>query len=157
MNKNIKKVKNSQINTPHDKLFKKSMQIPNVAKEFLMLHLPNDVKNKINYETLEVLPETFVDEQLRRSQVDALFKVKCGRDDLLIYILVEQQSKPDHTMPTRRLSYKSDIWAAYLETQQEASQTKLPPIIDLHFYTGPKPSDGPLSLADLAGDYEPTF
>jgi len=152
MVKNIKKIKNSQINTPHDKLFKKSMQIPNVAKEFLMMHLPDDVKNKIDYQTLEVLPETFVDETLRRSQVDALFKVKCGTEDLLIYILVEQQSQPDHTMPTRRLSYKSDIWASYLETQKKEHQTKLPPIIDLHFYTGPKPYDRPLSLADLAGD-----
>ncbi len=128
------------------------MQIPTVAKEFLMLHLPDDVKNKINYETLEVLPETFVDEKLRRSQVDALFKVKSGADDLLIYILVEQQSQPDHTMPTRRLSYKSDIWAAWLETQKNEHHRKLPPIIDLHFYTDSKPYDGPLSLADLAGD-----
>ncbi len=152
MVKQIKKVKNSQINTPHDKLFKKSMQIPAIAKEFLMMHLPNDIQNKINYETLETLPETFVDEKLSRSQVDALFKVKIGQDDLLIYILVEQQSQADHTMPTRRLSYKSDIWAAYLETQKNEPQTKLPPIIDLHFYTGPKPYDGPLSLADLAKD-----
>src|SRR3990167_6221307 len=90
--------------------------------------------------------------QIPKYQVDALFKVKCGLDDLLIYILVEQQSKPDHTMPTRRLSYKSDIWAAYLETQKNENQTKLPPIIDLHFYTGPRPYDGPLSIADLAKD-----
>lgn len=152
MVKQIKKVKNSQINTPHDKLFKKSMQIPAIAKEFLMMHLPNDIKNIINYETLETLPETFIDEKLSRSQVDALFKVKIGQDDLLIYILVEQQSQADHTMPTRRLSYKSDIWAAYLETQKNEPQAKLPPIIDLHFYTGPKPYDGPLSLADLAKD-----
>ena len=31
-------------------------------------------------------------------------------------------------------------------------EIKLPPIIDLHFYTGPKPYNGPLSLGDLAGD-----
>ena len=150
--KGLKKLKNSQINTPHDKLFKKSMQIPNVAKEFLMMHLPCDIKDKIDYSTLEILPDTFIDETLRRSQIDALFKVKCDGSDLLVYILIEQQSKPDHTMPTRRLSYKSDIWAAYLETQKKEVQKTLPPIIDLHFYTGPKPYTGPLSLADLAGD-----
>lgn len=151
-NKNLKKLKNSQINTPHDKLFKKSMQIPNVAREFFMLHLPDHIKHKLDYGTLEILSETFVDETLRRSQVDALFKVQCEGDDLLIYVLVEQQSKPDNTMPTRRLSYKSDIWAAYLETHKNDTQKKLPPIIDLHFYTGPKPYTGPLSLAELAGD-----
>lgn len=149
-NKGLKKLKNSQINTPHDKLFRKSMQIPNVAKEFLMMHLPSDIKNTIDYSTLEILPDTFVDETLRRSQVDALFKVKCNDRDLLVYVLVEQQSQSDHTMPTRRLSYKSDIWSAYMETRK--NEKTLPPIIDLHFYTGSKPYTGPLSLADLAGE-----
>ena len=151
-NKGLKKLKNSQINTPHDKLFKKSMQVPNVAREFLMMHLPCDIKNKIDYNTLEILPDTFIDETLRRSQVDALFKVQYDSQDLLVYILVEQQSKPDHTMPTRRLSYKSDIWASYMETNKNDAQKTLPPIIDLHFYTGSEPYTGPLSLADLAGD-----
>ena len=151
-NKGLKNLKNSQINTPHDRLFKKSMQIPNVAKEFLMMHLPCDIKDNVDYSTLEILPDTFVDETLRRSQVDALFKIKCADHDLLIYVLVEQQSQPDHAMPTRRLSYKSDIWAAYIETQKNESQKTLPPIIDLHFFTGQKPYTGPLSLAELAGE-----
>ena len=151
-NKDLKKLKNSQINTPHDKLFRKSMQIPNVAQEFLAMHLPCNIKNDLDYSSLQLLPDTFIDETLRRSQVDALFKVRYNDHDLLIYILVEQQSKPDHTMPTRRLSYKSDIWASYMETNINDTQKTLPPIIDLHFYTGSEPYTGPLSLADLAGD-----
>ena len=151
-NKDLKKLKNSQINTPHDKLFRKSMQIPNVAQEFLAMHLPCNIKNDLDYSSLQLLPDTFIDETLRRSQVDALFKVRYNDHDLLIYILVEQQSKPDHTMPTRRLSYKSDIWASYMETNKNGKQKTLPPIIDLHFYTGSEPYTGPLSLADLAGD-----
>ena len=151
--KAIKKLRNSQINTPHDKLFKKAMQIPKVATEWLMLHLPDDLKNKVDYKTLTVIPETFIDETLSRSQVDALFSVKCEADDLLIYVLVEQQSQADDTMPTRRLSYKSDIWAYILATQKkDQKQIKLPPIVDLHFYTGPQPYTGPLSLGCLAGD-----
>ncbi len=147
-----KTIKKSRLNTPHDRLFKKSMKIPTIAKDFLMMHLPDEIKEKIDYTTLEILSDTFTNEKLRRSQVDALFKVQYDHKDLLIYVLVEQQSKPDHTMPTRRLSYKSDIWAAYLETQENKENTQLPPIIDLHFYTGLKPYEGPLSLADLAGD-----
>ena len=134
MSKKIKKINNSQIHTPHDKLFKRSMKIPAVAKEFLLMHLPDDIKNKLDYTTLEVLPETFIDETLSHSQVDALFKVQCDDKDVLIYVLVEQQSQPDHTVPTRRLSYKSDIWSSYIETTKDDPQTKLPPIIDLHFY-----------------------
>ena len=59
MSKKIKKTTNSQIHTPHDKIFKRSMRIPEVAKEFLIMHLPEDVKYKIDYTTLEMLPETF--------------------------------------------------------------------------------------------------
>lgn len=79
------------------------MHIPNVAREFLMMHLPGNLLNKIDFNTLEVLPETFVDEALRRSQVDALFKVQCDENDLLIYILVEQQSKSDCTYAYKKI------------------------------------------------------
>ena len=152
MSKKIKKTTNSQLHTPHDKLFKRSMKIPAVSKEFLLMHLPNDIKHKIDYTTLEVLPETFIDETLSHHQVDALFKVRCGDSELLIYVLVEQQSKPDYQMPVRTLSYKSDIWASYIETNKNDPNASLPPIIDLHFYTGPTPYNGPLSIADLAKD-----
>ena len=152
MSKKIKKTKNSQLHTPHDKLFKRSMKIPAVAKEFLFMHLPNNIKHTLDYSTLEALPETFIDETLGHAQVDALFKVQCDQQELLIYILVEQQTKPDLTMPTRRLSYKSDIWASYLESHKNLPNATLPPIIDLHFYTGIKPYTGPLSLAELAKD-----
>jgi predicted transposase/invertase (TIGR01784 family) len=152
MSKKIKKTVNSQIHTPHDKLFKRSMCIPEVAKDFLNMHLPDNLKNEIDYTTIEILPETFIDESLSHHQVDALFKVRCNGSDLLIYVLVEQQSKSDYMMPVRSLSYKADIWASYIETNKQDPEAKLPPIINLHFYTGPKPYDGPLSIADLAKD-----
>jgi len=152
MSKSIKKTTNSQIHTPHDKLFKRSMKIPAVAMEFLMLHLPEDIHRTVDYSTLEVLPETFIDETLSHHQVDALFKVRSNEDELLVYVLVEQQSQPDYTIPIRRLSYKSDIWAWYLETNKGDLEAKLPPIIDLHFYTGPRPYTGPLSIGELAKD-----
>jgi len=152
MSKKIKKTSNSQIHTPHDKLFKRSMSIPEVAKDFLKMHLPDDIKDKIDYSTIEVLPETYIDESLSHHQVDALFKIQYDGNDLLIYVLAEQQSNPDYTMPVRGLSYKSDIWASYIETHKHDPKAKLPPIIHLHFYTGPKPYNGPLSIADLAKD-----
>lgn len=150
MAKKIKKTNNSHIHTPHDKLFRRSMSIPSVAKDFLLMHLPEDIKNQIDYTTLEVLPETFIDESLSHHQVDALFKVLCGAHDTLIYVLVEQQTNPHNAMPIRQLSYKSDIWTSFLEKNIGDPNASLPPIISLHFYTGSKPYTGPLSIADLA-------
>lgn len=60
-------------------------------------------------------------------------------------------------MPTRRLSYKSDIWVSYLETHKNCETSELPPIIDIHFYTGSKPYNGPLCLADLAPENKKTI
>ena len=53
-------------------------------------------------------------------------------------------------MPIRQLSYKSDSWTSFLETNKGNPNASLPPIISLHFYTGSKPYTGPLSIADLA-------
>ena len=44
-----KDLKNSQINTPHDSLFRKSMKIRELAKEFLKMHLSDEFKNNIDY------------------------------------------------------------------------------------------------------------
>jgi hypothetical protein len=72
MAKKIKKIRNSQLHTPHDKLFKRSMAIPEVAKDFLNLHLPDDIKNKIDYSSLEFIPETFIDEWSQRINVPCI-------------------------------------------------------------------------------------
>jgi predicted transposase YdaD len=147
-----KGIDRSEIYTPHDKLFRKSMCTPEVAKDFLKMHLPEKYETHIDYATLEILKDSFVNERLKRSQVDALFKVKYHDEDLLIYILIEHQSQVDPTMPIRRLSYKSEIWAAYLEEHKGKKGIKIPPIVDLHFFTGSRPYDGPLSIGELAGE-----
>jgi hypothetical protein len=110
----------------------------------MMIPLPKGLIHQIDYNTLGVLPETVINETLHRLQIDALFKAQCDGKDLLIYILVEQQSKSDYTMPTGRLSYNSDIWASYLETHKNSANAALPPIIDLHFHTDQKPCEATL-------------
>ena len=147
-----KGIDRSDIYTPHDKLFRKSMCIPEVAKDFLKMHLPEKYQTHIDYSTLEIVKDSFVNERLKRSQVDALFKVQYHDEDLLIYILIEHQSQVDPRMPIRRLSYKSEIWGAYLEEHKGKQGIKIPPIIDLHFFTGSRPYDGPLSIGELAGE-----
>ncbi|MCX7115587.1 MAG: Rpn family recombination-promoting nuclease/putative transposase [Gammaproteobacteria bacterium] len=95
----------NEINNPHDKLFRASMQYPEVAREFLETHLPLEIKNKIDFKTVVTCPNTFIDEELKLLQSDVLLKANIEEKEGYIYILAEHQSKPDQLMPFRLLKY----------------------------------------------------
>ena len=54
----------STISNPYDKLFCGSMQDPEVARDFLMAHLPDELIKKIDSKSMAVCPNTLIDEEL---------------------------------------------------------------------------------------------
>jgi predicted transposase/invertase (TIGR01784 family) len=86
-------MKKKEISNPHDKLFRASMQYPEVARDFLDAHLPIDIKSKIDMKTIIACPNTFIDEELKLTQSDVLLKSSMQGKEGYIYILAEHQSK----------------------------------------------------------------
>ena len=83
--------------SPHDKLFKVTMSRPDVAKGFLQQYLPTEIKSRINFKTLELQNESFIDRRLKTHLVDLLYSIKFGKNSGYIYILFEHLSNPDKT------------------------------------------------------------
>jgi predicted transposase/invertase (TIGR01784 family) len=71
----------------HDKLFKKSMEIPAVRREFFEMNLEEDIKPLVNFDTLKLEKETFVSEELKNSSSDILFSVKFDDKDGYLSLL----------------------------------------------------------------------
>ena len=99
--KKKKQMSNSIITSPHDKLFRASMQNPEVARDFLMAHLPADLTKKIDLKSIVVCPNTFIDEELLLTESDVLIKCTIDEKEGFIYILAEHQSTKDQLMPFR--------------------------------------------------------
>ena len=115
------------IHQPHDKLFKATFSNPENAAAFLRHHLPPSVANSIQWTALEYHPGSFIDEQLRGSEADLLFRVKAQDAEVFLYLLWEHRSSPSPLMALRLLSYMVRIWTQ--QAQEQSGTVRLAPIL----------------------------
>lgn len=125
-----KKDKNTP--TPHDAAFRAFMASPEVARDFVSLHLPEEYRQLCELSTLRLEPCTFVDQDLKQYACDALFSMKTvSGEDGYVYCLVEHQSTENAFMAFRMLRY------AVAAMQRHFEQHKvLPLVIPMLFYHG---------------------
>jgi len=138
----------SKNSLPHDAFFKHSMSIQEVAQEYFQMHLPENVKNLMDFSTLKMEPDSFVDEALKKSLSDVLFSCKTtSGTSAFLYLLCEEQSTPDYWMSLRIFKYIFAIADKYLK-QNPKSRT-IPLIYPMVFYNGRKKHNTPRSLHKL--------
>jgi predicted transposase YdaD len=82
------------IPNPHDRLFKEAFSRPDLAAGFFQNYLPEDIRTRIDWQTLQLQPGAFVDESLQGSESDLLYTVQIDRHPSLLYCLFEHQSTP---------------------------------------------------------------
>lgn len=135
----------------HDKLFRKALENPIVAYEFIEAHLPQEILSIMDSKTLKLEKESFVEPNLAASISDVLFSCKLDNngkgEDCYIYLLLEHQSTADPLMAFRLLKYMVNICDRYLI---ENPQTKhLPLIYPLVLYNGTRPYNVARNLWEL--------
>ncbi|MEZ4238744.1 MAG: Rpn family recombination-promoting nuclease/putative transposase [Myxococcota bacterium] len=128
---------------PHDALFRFAFTQPAVAAAHFRAALPVVVAEAARWETLELVPGSFVDEELVQVHSDVLHRVALhGGGELWLYVLFEHQSTVDALMPWRMLRYLVRIWERWHEARHGPS---LPFVVPLVLYHGDaKPLDGTL-------------
>jgi predicted transposase YdaD len=89
-------IMSTQLGKPHDAFFKQVLSDTALAGTFLREHLPPEVAALLDVEPPELVPGSFVDEELRQHHTDLLFRVhlKVG-PDAFAYVLMEHKSHPD--------------------------------------------------------------
>ena len=75
--------KNSQNNSSlihiqhaHDRLFRESMQDIEICREFILLIFPSSVMHHIDWETLEIVKDDWIDQRLKEHRSDVLYRFK---------------------------------------------------------------------------------
>ena len=132
---------------PHDSLVRHTFGQVEHAASFFRENLKPALASAIRWDKLELISGSFVDENLRQSQSDLLYRVPLieqadsadGETSILLYLLFEHQSTPDRWMPLRVLRYECQIWQRYIDEHPAAAG--LPPIV-------------PLVLAQVAGGWK---
>ena len=151
--------------TPHDALFKAAFGQPDLARSELELVLPLEVQAHLDLTTLDIVPGSFVDDDLRQAHTDLLYRVKTRTDgDALVYLLMEHQSTFNARMPLRLLRYMVRVWDRW---ERDHPTGKLPivlPVVLQHDRDGWRAApefaailDASPELLAAVGPYQPLF
>lgn len=118
--------------TPHDATFRQFLTHPDVARDFMQLHLPENLLAICDLNTLKLESGSFVEEDLRQYYSDILYSLRTLNGDGYIHVLIEHQSTPDRHMAFRLLRYA----VAAMQRHLDAGHKRLPLVIPVLFYAG---------------------
>jgi len=122
-----------EIPNPHDRFFKELFSQQETAVDFVRYYLPEDFVETLDLTQLEIVKESFIDEELRQYFSDLLIKVRLKRGgEVFIYILLEHKSSPDDMVALQLLTYLVQIWRPNLSTRTKP----LPLVFPVVFYHG---------------------
>ncbi len=112
----------------HDALFKSIFEQPEHAAALVSPRLSNALRASIDWSTMQLVPGSFVDLELRQRHCDLVFRVASFAGPLFVYVLLEHQSTNDRDMTLRILRYLERLWTRW---RREHPNAALPLIIPL--------------------------
>lgn len=128
------------IQNPHDKLFKLVFTDKKNLQDFLTNNLPVEINNLIDYETLNIEKDSFIEPKFNETRSDLLITVNLNdkmeiekKKSVNIYFLFEHKSYEDPAILLQLLGYMVNIW-----NRDYKNNGMLKPIIPIIYYHGEK-------------------
>ncbi len=136
----------------HDKFFKQSMNRKEVAYEFFVSNLPEEIKAIADLSSLKAMNTSFIDTSIGVKEADMLFSVNFKDGDTgYFYILLEHQRSNDKLMAFRLLKYMICICDNHIKNTKDKT---LPIVYPMVFYTGSKNPKMEMNLWNLFANKE---
>ena len=120
------------------------LQQPLNARDLLHIARYRDA-DVIDYDRLRPDPTSCVQRDYRHVESDVVLRgqLRRGRQNVLVYILIEHQSLPDRLMPFRALEYVVSIYRGQLREWAQAHPSDrdfvFQPVLPVVLYTGSRP------------------
>ena len=130
-----------KIHHVHDGFFRVAMTNLKVAKDLLKAHLPKKLDKQIDWDTLQITNKSYVDENLKQTFSDMVYRCQINGRESYIYALIEHQTEPYFLLPFKVLEYNVMICREHIRQGHK----ELPLIANLVIYSGKK-SPYPYSL-----------
>ncbi len=124
--------KEKTLPTPHDATFRLFLSNLETARDFMELHLPQELRTLCDLNTLHLESGSFVEDDLRPYYSDVLYSLQTLSGESYIHVLIEHQSSPDRHMAFRLMRYA----IAAMQRHLDAGHKQLPLVIPMLFYTG---------------------
>jgi predicted transposase/invertase (TIGR01784 family) len=122
--------------SPHDKVVKVYLSEKETAKSLFEEYLPAKITKNLDFNTLKISKDTFVDKKMSDYFSDILYQINLLNIPIFIYFLIEHKSREERLTSFQVLKYMVGIWKLYLKQNEEAKT--LPVIIPIIIYHGPQ-------------------
>jgi predicted transposase/invertase (TIGR01784 family) len=147
----------SKLPTPHNNFFQYAFSHPAAARNLIELHLPADLVQILDLDSLKLQKDSFVDDELRDSYSDMLYSIRLlGQEgepiEGQVYLLLEHKSQSDPMTCFQMLRYIVRIWEQRLRKGQS-----LCPVFPLVIYHGQEVWSAPVRLEELIGGPDVLF
>jgi predicted transposase YdaD len=147
-------VRDDRIQSPHDRLINQTLQQIDAARALLSQHLPSELAEHMEFQTLAPVDTSFIDANLRRRFADRLFKVDVSPElvqrlsmeinYVYIFVLIDHKSTDEPHTLIQMLGYLVRVWENALANNQP-----IVPILPWVIYNGVGPWRASRSLAEL--------
>ena len=138
---------------PHDGIYKQIFSHHQVVEALLSGFIHEEWVKHVDLRTLEKPNGQHISEELLQRSEDVSWRVKLNLPDgrqewLYLYLLIEFQSRSDHWMALRLLTYISLLYQDLIKSGQ-VKRGKLPPVFPIVIYNGKPKWRASLEVAEL--------
>jgi predicted transposase/invertase (TIGR01784 family) len=147
-------MEDSYLSNPHDKFFKESFSRKEVARSFVKEYIPEPIRKQLNFNTLTILKDSFIDKELSEHFSDILYRIKLSGKSCYIYLLFEHKSFIDPWTGFQLLRNMVKIWEQYLK--QRKTPRMFPVILPIVIYQGKQKWEFKSSIGHLFEKIENT-
>lgn len=126
-----------ELHKSHDRFFRQSLANIQIARDFLQAHLPVELLNRVDLNTLEICKETYIEEQFNESISDIVYRAVVDAEHQgYFYLAIEHQStaKDENFMAFRFVKYQLAIIDNHLKQHKKSKY--LPVVFPMLFYHG---------------------
>ncbi len=123
----------NDISKPHDGVFKETFSNKEIAQDFIVNNLPEEVLEIIDIESMKPSKDSFINEELKETFSDLIYTVNInGRQGYLSFLL-EHKSYADKRAIIQVAKYILEIWMANVVKEgAKAELTVVFPIVVYH-------------------------
>jgi predicted transposase/invertase (TIGR01784 family) len=99
-----------KLRSMHDEVVKDFLSENETAKSFFKEYLPAAIVRNLDFNTLQICKDTFINKKLAKYFSDILYRIKLNAVDIFIYLLIDHKSRGERLIGFQFLKYMVRIW-----------------------------------------------
>jgi predicted transposase/invertase (TIGR01784 family) len=108
------------------------------AKDIIKNYFPKEITETMDFDTLKISKDTFIDKKNRKNESDILYEIMINKVKTYIYLLFEHKSYDYKYTALQLLRYMYNIWDLDIKQKRLTKNKKLQPIIPFVVYANDK-------------------